>query len=146
MLLPERITIENISHLFKGDFLNLKYPMTQDCVKLDQQILSLKKDIDEVTKAKLKKQALFVPVYLDKLLVNLKKKLKEKENVFSLSDCRNQIENKRVEETASVFSSVSAQNEKIVLDQSKTKQYLLIGAGSVILITALTIILMKKNK
>lgn len=131
------------------EYLKKKYPSGVDCIVLDQQIAEIKKNIDEVAKARLKKYGDYivnknVQDKLSNLVKNLQILLKDKENAFSIADCRNKIEVKRVDESANLFSTVSAKNETNVINDTKKKQLVLIGSGSLILIIALIVILKKK--
>ncbi len=165
-------------------YFNDQYPVANDCKTLDQQILSIQKDIDNINKrilmnyeersltqiskdvqdcsktisgslttnnigtqliCKEQKKNIGTKVRLDSLNL-LKGMLTSKKNTFALGDCRNKIELIRQEETASVFSETSAKQEENVLNQSKSKQYFLIGAGSLLLLTTLVVVLIKRNK
>lgn len=62
------------------------------------------------------------------------------ENSSTLSDCRNVIEQKRLEESAGLISKQSAIQESNVLPENYKEQYLYIGLGSVVLLVSLYLI------
>lgn len=150
-----------------------QYAETQDCIVIDQQIAAIAADLDDIYKRQLKGTAseLISPAFIpnpdyptrsmSKTKINneaintaliarnaarnyLQVLLKEKENKSILLDCRNKIETKRADESAGIFSEASAQAEKRILTESKKKQYLMIGLGSVVILTGLIIVLRKR--
>ncbi len=146
-------------------YFNDQYPAAEDCKILDQQILSIQKDIDHINKRILVNYPDISPELMSSTSgiiqeaykkaaakirqdsVNyLKGLLAAKKNSYSLGDCRNKTELIRQEETATVFSETSAKQEANVLTQSKSKQYFLIGAGSLLLLTTLVVVLIKRKK
>jgi hypothetical protein len=76
----------------------------------------------------------------DKLLPEVIKKL---ENVFVDGDCRNKIEQTRLDESGSLLTKQSAVSEANVLPSNYKEQYLYIGLGSVVLLVGLYIIAKK---
>ncbi len=65
------------------------------------------------------------------------------ENSSTLSDCRNVIEQKRLEESANLITKQSAIQEGNVLPANYKEQYLYIGLGSVVLLVGLYLIAKK---
>ena len=76
----------------------------------------------------------------DKLLPETIKIL---ENAFVDGGCRNQIEEKRLEESALLLSTQSAIQEKNVLPTNYKEQYIYIGLGSLVLLVGLYVIAKK---
>jgi hypothetical protein len=76
----------------------------------------------------------------DNLLQNVIKTL---ENKFVDLDCRNQIEQIRLDESAKIITKQSATQEQNVLPSNYKEQYLYIGLGAVVLLTGLYIITRK---
>lgn len=132
-------------------FFAKNYLPTQKCMEIDQQLGEMAIDLERVTKLaitgggfkafdKLKVQQIAIKVKNQLLLL-----IKARENQSALLDCRNKIENVRQNETASLFETTSAADEKRILADNKTKQYLLIGVGAAVLLTSLVLII-RKNK
>jgi hypothetical protein len=76
----------------------------------------------------------------DNLLHNVIKTL---ENKFVDLDCRNEIEQKRLEESGMLLTKQSAVSESNVLPSNYKEQYLYIGLGSLVLLVGLYVITKK---
>lgn len=152
-------------------FYESQYPQAQDCVLLDQQIASIKLDLDDLYKRKLKGpthemvSSPFMPNpdgNFPKNVINsnaialalssmnksksvLENLLKAKENNFALADCRLMLEKKRADETAGVLTEASKEAEQRVLGESKKKQYTLIAVGGALLLTAVVIVIARNS-
>lgn len=132
-------------------FFEKNYLPTQSCIEIDKQLGEMAIDLDKVTKLaisgggfkafdKLKVQQIAIKIKNQLLLL-----IKARETQSALLDCRNKIENVRQNETASLFENSSAADEKRILADNKTKQYLLIGVMATVLLTSLVLII-RKNK
>lgn len=71
--------------------------------------------------------------------------IKTLENTFVDSDCRNQIEKKRLDESAKILTKQSTTQEQNVLSSNYKEQYLYIGLGAVVLLTGLYVITKKQK-
>lgn len=139
MYLPKTITIK-----FKfEEFFSKYYQPTDDCIILDKQIGDLKKELEFVSKMS---TSGFNGFMVKKVKAKILELIKTRENQFALMDCRNKIETKRQTETATIFTETSEEAEKRVLTQTKTKQYVLLGVGSLVLLGTLVIILKNRKK
>lgn len=78
--------------------------------------------------------------YVNEMFELLPKKILEIENSSILSDCRNVIEQKRLEESANLITKQSVIQEGNVLPANYKEQYLYIGLGSVVLLVGLYLI------
>ena len=65
------------------------------------------------------------------------------ESSFSTNDCRNNIEYKRLVESAEIIKQQSEKSEKNFLKGSNTEQYIYIGAGALVLLVGVYVILKK---
>jgi hypothetical protein len=70
----------------------------------------------------------------------LPKKILELENKFVLLDCRNNIELKRLNESAELLSKQSVTQEQNVLSTNYKEQYIYIGLGALVLLVGLYVI------
>ena len=132
-------------------FFAKNYLPTQSCIEIDKQLGEMAIDLDRVTKLAISGGGFkaFDKLKVQQIAIKLKNQLllliKARENQSALLDCRNKIENVRQNETASLFETSSAADEKRILADNKTKQYLLIGVGAAALLTSLVLII-RKNK
>jgi hypothetical protein len=81
--------------------------------------------------------------YVNQMLELLPKKILEIENSSTNSDCRNEIEQKRLEESGMLLTKQSAVSESNVLPSNYKEQYLYIGLGSLVLLVGLYVITKK---
>lgn len=65
------------------------------------------------------------------------------EQSFTRTDCRNNIEYKRLVESAEILTQQSAKSEQNFLKGSNTEQYIYIGAGALVLLVGVYVILKK---
>jgi hypothetical protein len=81
--------------------------------------------------------------YVNEMFELLPKKILEIENSSTSSDCRNKIEQIRLDESGMLLTKQSAISESNVLPSSYKEQYLYIGLGSLVLLVGLYIIAKK---
>jgi len=79
-----------------------------------------------------KMSEVFLPYYILRL-----------EQLFTRTDCRNNIEYKRLVESAEILTQQSAKSEQNFLKGSNTEQYIYIGAGALVLLVGVYVILKK---
>jgi len=145
----------NIKKDVYKSYFDTQYPDTSDCIVLDKQIGDIEKDIDEIRKRELAKKIecncfpsshdwikgiqvrTSSKKYLQALLI-------KKQNLSSVSDCRNKTETIRQEETAQLFTQTSAEAEQRILPKTNQKLYVTIGIGAAVIVTSLVLYL--KNK
>jgi len=99
------------------------------CIKIDEEIKSIAKQISESSKEELE---------LNKLLF-------EKKRVFNSILCSDSLEQKKAVENAKIISEESIKAEQQVLEKNNKEQYLYIGVGSVILLVGLYIVTRSKK-
>lgn len=124
------------------------YPDATDCITLDRQIQKLKVDIDKFIKMPVPGNFIEKPkneAWRRAHLSGLKAMLVKKQNIYALTDCRNKIETVRQEESAQILADGSVAAESRILTDSKTKQYILIGVGAVVVLTVLALVVRKNN-
>lgn len=141
MELPKTFTSANVAA-----YIAAHYPDATDCIILDQQIQRLKTDIDMLEKIQ-DKPTFGRPgsqTYRVALLLWCRSAVQKKLNIFAISDCRNKIETVRQTESAQILADGSAAAESRILGDSKTKQYILIGVGAVVVLTILALVAQKK--
>jgi hypothetical protein len=81
--------------------------------------------------------------YVNQMLDLLPKKILQIENASTMSDCRNLIEQKRLEESAEILTKQAIVQESNVLSSNFKEQYLYIGLGSLVLLVGLYVITKK---
>jgi hypothetical protein len=99
------------------------------CIKIDEEIKSIAKQISESSKEE----------------IELNKLLFEKKRVFNSILCADSLEQKKVVETAKIISDESIKAENSVLAKNFKEQYLYIGVGSAILLVGLYIVTRSKK-
>ena len=65
------------------------------------------------------------------------------ENRFTLSDCRDKIEQKRVVESGKLITKQAIEQEKSILKKNEAEQFVYIGLGSLVLLVGLYLIIKK---
>jgi hypothetical protein len=65
------------------------------------------------------------------------------EKLFTTKDCRNNIEYKRLVESAEILTQQSAKSEQNFSKESNKEQYIYIGAGALVLLVGVYVILKK---
>lgn len=120
----------------------------ESCIALDKIIKQLKDNISEFSSDILKPLNQRKNKYSDDSLKSMISKSNEAllkyNNEFSNKNCRNVIENLRLEESGFILTKQSEKIEKNTLDSNFKEQYIYIGLGSVVLFTALYIISKKQ--
>jgi hypothetical protein len=81
--------------------------------------------------------------YVNEMFELLPKKILEIENSSTSSDCRNKIEQIRLDESGMLLTKQSAVSESNVLPSSYKEQYIYIGLGSLVLLVGLYVIAKK---
>jgi hypothetical protein len=76
-------------------------------------------------------------------LQQLNKELLGQENIFAENDCRNLIEYERLAESGMILTEQSVKSEQNFLKGSNTEQYIYIGAGALVLLVGVYVILKK---
>jgi hypothetical protein len=71
------------------------------------------------------------------------KKILEIENSSTNSDCRNKIEQIRLDESGMILTQQSAKSEQNFLKESNKEQYIYIGAGALVFLVGVYVILKK---
>lgn len=146
---------------------NSKYPISNDCVSLDITLKKLKDRISEITVERLAGYNVGMPrpdkvknatydylakyekayndraTYVNKLFEELPKRILAIENKLVELNCRNEIEKIRLQESAEILTQQSAKSEQNFLKGSNTEQYIYIGAGALVLLVGVYVILKK---
>jgi hypothetical protein len=105
-----------------------------DCLAFDYSIKEYKEKIATLT-------AKITLSDTDKnLLESYRQSLMQIEKSFSQSNCRQEIEKLRLEETAILFSENAQKQEEMILPKNYSEQYLYIGVASIVLLVSLYII------
>jgi hypothetical protein len=149
------------------DEINTKYPLSKDCLSLDVSLKKAKDRISEITKERLAgynvgmtnpkniKNLTFDYIqkydkaykdrkdYIYFLGDELDKRVLKIENELVVLNCRDEIEKIRLEESAQILTQQSAKSEQNFLKESNTEQYIYIGAGALVLLVGLYVILKK---
>jgi hypothetical protein len=99
------------------------------CIKIDEEIKSIDKQISVSSKEE----------------IELNKLLFEKKRVFNSILCADSLEQKKSVENAKIISEESIKAEQQVLEKNKKEQYLYIGFGAVVLLIALFVVTRNKN-
>jgi len=94
------------------------------CIKIDEEIRSISKQITDSTKEELE----------------LNKLLSEKKRVFNSILCSDSLEQKKQEQNAKIITEESIKAENKILEKNKKEQYLYIGFGAVILLVGLYVV------
>lgn len=99
------------------------------CIKLDEDIKNIAKQISESQKEEL----------------GANKLLFEKKRIFNSILCSDSLEQKKSIENAKIITEESIKSENQVLEKNKKEQFLYIGIGSVILLVGLFIVTRSKK-
>ena len=111
-----------------------KYNLPNNCILLDQELGRLTKDIATYRTNN----------NLDNLyLLGMEEHLEQGKVLFESKDCRNLIEEKRLNETALLSTKFAIEQERNVLDKSKIEQRIYIATGTILVLVGLYIILKK---
>ena len=81
--------------------------------------------------------------YVNEMFELLPKKILEIENSSTNSDCRNKIEQIRLDESGMILTQQSAKSEQNFSKESNKEQYIYIGAGALVLLVGVYVILKK---
>jgi hypothetical protein len=149
------------------DEINTKYPLSKDCLSLDVSLKKAKDRISEINKERLAgyyvgmmspknfKNVTYSYVqkyqkaykdrkdYIESLGAELDIRVLQIENKLVELNCRDEIEKIRLEESAKILTQQSAKSEQNFLKESNTEQYIYIGAGALVLLVGLYVILKK---
>lgn len=118
-----------------------QFPDTDDCVTLDKQIADIGKDIIAMDFRIINNVGGWLKNPYNKAYRKvLVHKQGEKREKFEKIDCRNRIEVKRHDESASTFNQYASTADKQVLEVNNKKQIAYVLIGSVIVLLAVAIV------
>lgn len=111
-----------------------KYAFPNNCISLDEILGTLTKDIAKYS----------LNPHQDELyLLTMKERLAQGKAFSETKDCRNLMEQKRLNEAALLSTKYAIQEEKSVVSKGFQEQQIYIAIGSVVMLTALFLILKK---
>ena len=113
------------------------YEKVKSCKFTDEQIKNKKDLISELAKGVVAGRS------NPSDLQQLNKELLGQENIFAENDCRNLIEYERLAESGMILTEQSVKSEQNFLKGSNTEQYIYIGAGALVLLVGVYVILKK---
>ena len=113
----------------------------QKCASFDASIKEIKQTILDLSKKALTTSGLSKNEEI--LLSRWQEELNEKENSFTNLNCRDKVETRRLTDSAIVSTKLAEQVENQVLGKNEKERYVYLGAGGLVLLTGLFIILKK---